>query len=99
MLLAEFVAKKADSKPFFEQVGKIVMLGLHGDSTNRIIVVQLPRYHTAQSGAAQISLREHVGRQREGRNATRCITGAGTITGFSSPSCLPRRAATAVEAD
>merc|ERR1711978_439727 len=85
MGFAEIAEKKDDYKKFYEQFGKCLKLGVHEDSTNRMKVAELMRYHTSKSGDEQISLKEYVDRMKEGQNDIYYITGESIAAVSSSP--------------
>merc|ERR1712179_698927 len=74
-MFAEIAEKKDDYKKFYEQFGKCMKLGVHEDSTNRIKVAELLRFHTSKSGDELIGLKEYVDRMKEGQNDIYYITG------------------------
>merc|ERR1712110_1030160 len=85
MGFAEIAEKKDDYKKFYEQFSKNIKLGIHEDSTNRIKVAELMRYHTSKSGDEQISLKEYCDRMKEGQNDIYYITGESIAAVSSSP--------------
>merc|ERR1711941_72321 len=84
-MFAEIAEKKDDYKKFYEQFSKNIKLGIHEDSTNRMKVAELMRYHTSKSGDEQISLKEYVDRMKEGQNDIYYITGESIAAVSSSP--------------
>merc|ERR1711887_317529 len=84
-MFAEIAEKKDDYKKFYEQFSKNIKLGIHEDSTNRVKVAELMRYHTSKSGDEQISLKEYVDRMKEGQNDIYYITGESIAAVSSSP--------------
>merc|ERR1712003_353073 len=84
-MFAEIAEKKDDYKKFYEQFGKCLKLGVHEDSTNRIKVAELMRYHTSKSGDELIGLKEYVDRMKEGQNDIYYITGESIAAVSSSP--------------
>merc|ERR1712000_152184 len=84
-MFAEIAEKKDDYKKFYEQFSKNIKLGIHEDSTNRMKVAELMRYHTSKSGDEQISLKEYVDRMKEGQNDIYYITGESIAQVSSSP--------------
>merc|ERR1712222_44369 len=84
-MFAEIAEKKDDYKKFYEQFSKNIKLGIHEDSTNRMKVAELMRYHTSKSGDEQISLKEYVDRMKEGQNDIYYITGDSVAAVSSSP--------------
>merc|ERR1719310_556676 len=84
-MFAEISEKKDDYKKFYEQFSKNIKLGIHEDSTNRMKVAELMRYHTSKSGDEQISLKEYVDRMKEGQSDIYYITGESIASVSSSP--------------
>merc|ERR1712224_39609 len=84
-MFAEIAEKKDDYKKFYEQFSKNIKLGIHEDSTNRMKVAELMRYHTSKSGDEQISLKEYVDRMKEGQNDIYYITGESIAAVSASP--------------
>merc|ERR1712021_164554 len=84
-MFAEISEKKDDYKKFYEQFSKNIKLGIHEDSTNRMKVAELLRYHTSKSGDEQISFKEYVDRMKEGQNDIYYITGESIACVSSSP--------------
>merc|ERR1719213_1123375 len=84
-MFAEIAEKKDDYKKFYEQFGKCLKLGVHEDSTNRVKIAELLRWHTSKSGDESISLKEYVDRMKEGQNDIYYITGESVAAVSSSP--------------
>merc|ERR1712188_236052 len=84
-MFTEITEKKDDYKKFYEQFSKCLKLGIHEDSTNRLKVAELLRFHTSKSGDEQISLKEYVDRMKEGQNDIYYITGESIACVSSSP--------------
>merc|ERR1712022_7973 len=84
-MFTEITEKKDDYKKFYEQFSKNIKLGIHEDSTNRMKVAELMRYHTSKSGDEQISLKEYIDRMKEGQNDIYYITGESIAAVSSSP--------------
>merc|ERR1712062_542432 len=84
-MFAEIAEKKDDYKKFYEQFGKCLKLGVHEDSTNRVKIAELLRWHTSKSGDEQISFKEYVDRMKEGQNDIYYITGESIAAVSSSP--------------
>merc|ERR1712195_305086 len=84
-MFAEISEKKDDYKKFYEQFSKNIKLGIHEDSTNRMKVAELLRYHTSKSGEEQISFKEYIDRMKEGQNDIYYITGDSIAAVSSSP--------------
>merc|ERR1712107_303960 len=84
-MFAEIAEKKDDYKKCYEQFGKCLKLGVHEDSTNRVKVAELLRFHTSKSGDEQISLKEYVDRMKEGQQDIYYITGESIAAVSASP--------------
>ena len=82
-MFTEITEKADDYKKFYEQFGKNLKLGIHGDSTNRAKIADLLRFQTSKSGDESISLKEYCDRMKEGQNDIYYITGE-SIQGVSS---------------
>lgn len=74
-MMFEIAENKEDYNKFYEQFGKNVKLGIHEDNTNRSKLAELLRYKTSKSGEDAISLKEQVGRMKEGQQSIQYITG------------------------
>ena len=81
-MFAEIAEKKDDYKKFYEQFGKCIKLGVHEDSTNRVMVAELLRYQTSKSGDESISFKDRL---KEGQNDIYYITGESVAAVSSSP--------------
>merc|ERR1711959_253503 len=92
-MFVEIAEKKDDYKKFYEQFSKNIKLGINEDSTNRMKIAELMRYHTSKSGDEQISLKEYVDRMKEGQNDIYYITGESIAAVSSSPflECLRKK--------
>merc|ERR1712022_54458 len=84
-MMNDIAEDKDDYKKFYEQFSKNIKLGIHEDSTNRMKVAELMRYHTSKSGDEQISLKEYIDRMKEGQNDIYYITGESIAAVSSSP--------------
>ena len=84
-MFAGIAEKKDDYKEFYEQFGKCLKLGVHGDFTNRAKVAELLRFITSKSGYVQISLKEYIDRMKESQNGIYYFTGESITQVSSSP--------------
>jgi molecular chaperone HtpG len=55
-----------DYKKFYEQFAKNLKLGIHEDNTNRTKLAEFLRYFSSTSGEEMTSLKDYVGRMKEG---------------------------------
>eukprot|EP01017_Pseudomicrothorax_dubius_P001923 TRINITY_DN0_c712_g1_i9.p1 TRINITY_DN0_c712_g1~~TRINITY_DN0_c712_g1_i9.p1 ORF type:complete len:568 (-),score=255.80 TRINITY_DN0_c712_g1_i9:87-1790(-) len=84
-LFTEISENAEDYKKFYEQFGKNLKLGIHEDSTNRAKIAEFLRYHTSKSGEDQTSLKDYVGRMKEGQKDIYFITGESRAAVANSP--------------
>lgn len=84
-LIKEVSENAEDWKKFYEQFSKNLKLGIHEDATNRAKIADFLRYHTSKSGDDQISLKDYVGRMKEGQKDIFYITGESKQAIASSP--------------
>ena len=84
-LFQEICENTEDYKKFYEQFGKNLKLGIHEDSNNRQKLAEFLRYHTSKSGEDMISLKDYVGRMKEGQKDIYIITGESRAACAASP--------------
>lgn len=84
-LFSELSENAEDFKKFYEQFSKNLKLGIHEDSTNRAKLSEFLRYHTSKSGEDMISLKDYVGRMKEGQKDIYIITGENKAAASASP--------------
>jgi len=74
-LFEEIAEDKDNYKKFYEQFGKNMKLGIHEDSVHRKKLANFLRYPSSSSGDEVTSLKEYVGRMKEGQSEIYYITG------------------------
>jgi len=84
-MIAEIAENNEDWKKFYEQFSKNLKLGIHEDQTNREKLSNFLRYHSSKSGEDMISLKEYVGRMKEGQKDIYFITGENKAAVSASP--------------
>jgi len=84
-MFAEIQENAEDYKKFYEQFSKNLKLGIHEDTTNRTKLADLLRFYTTKSGEDLISLKEYVGRMKEGQKDIFYITGESKASVAQSP--------------
>jgi molecular chaperone HtpG len=84
-LFTELSENAEDYKKFYEQFSKNLKLGIHEDTTNRQKLAEFLRFHTSKSGEDMISLKDYVGRMKEGQKDIYFITGESRASVAASP--------------
>jgi len=84
-LFFEIVENKEEYDKFYEQFGRNLKYGVHEDSANRDKLAELIRYHTTKSGDKLTSLKEYIGRMKEGQDKIYYITGESKAVVEKSP--------------
>jgi molecular chaperone HtpG len=84
-LFQEISENAEEYKKFYEQFGKNLKLGLHEDSANRNKIAEFLRFHTSKSGEEMASLKDYIGRMKEGQNDIYYITGESKQSVANSP--------------
>jgi molecular chaperone HtpG len=84
-MFAQIQENAEDFKKFSEQFGKNLKLGIHEDSTNRNKLAELLRFSSSKSGEDVISLKDYVGRMKEGQKFIYYITGESKAHVSNSP--------------
>jgi molecular chaperone HtpG len=84
-LFTEIAENAEDYKKFYEQFSKNLKLGIHEDANNRQKMAEFLRYHTSKTGDEMISLKDYVGRMKEGQKDIFIITGESKAACAASP--------------
>jgi len=84
-MFAQIMENPDDFKKFYEQFSKNLKLGIHEDATNRNKLADLLRFYTSKSGEEMVSLKDYIGRMKEGQKGIFYITGESRSQVSSSP--------------
>merc|ERR1711934_672724 len=84
-MFAEIAENQEDYKKFYEQFAKNLKLGIHEDTANRTKIADLLRFHTSKSGEELISLKDYIGKMKEGQQSIYYITGESRTAVAASP--------------
>jgi len=84
-LFFEIAENKEDFDKFYEQFSRNLKYGVHEDSANRDKLAELLQYHSTKSGDKMVSLKEYIGRMKEGQDKIYYITGENRKSLENSP--------------
>jgi molecular chaperone HtpG len=84
-LFQEIAENNEEYKKFYEQFSKNLKLGIHEDTTNRSKLADFLRFYTSKSGDEMVSLKDYVGRMKEGQKDIFFITGESKTSVANSP--------------
>jgi len=84
-LFFEIAENKEEFDKFYEQFGRNLKYGVHEDSSNREKLAELIRYNTTKTGDKMCTLKEYIGRMKEGQDKIYYITGENRKSLENSP--------------